>query len=117
MSIDVWYEQIEEAPDDWELRLQFADWLEEDQEPVLAAGQRWQAKHRRRPYQQPDTWEWFYFQDDDQLSPGACVVPYSLGQHFRDLGCAERYPNCPQFDSIREAEAALAEALHRMESL
>ena len=49
MSIETWYTQIEEAPDDWELRLQFADWLEENGEPVLAAGQRWQVEHKRSP--------------------------------------------------------------------
>ena len=44
MSIDVWYAQIEAAPDNWELRLLFADWLEENEEPILASGFRWQVK-------------------------------------------------------------------------
>ncbi len=42
-------EQVRAFPDDWVIRLVLADWYEENGFPDMAAGQRWQAKTKRRP--------------------------------------------------------------------
>ena len=39
MSLEIWYEQIEEAAVDWDLRRAFADWLGENGHKVLVVGQ------------------------------------------------------------------------------
>ena len=45
MTLSDWYAMIEANPADWDQRLVFSDWLEQQGEDVLANGQRWQVEH------------------------------------------------------------------------
>ena len=113
MSIQTWYEQIEAAPDDWELRLQFADWLEENDEPVLAAGQRKQVTNRKRPAWWSDShyhWGWVWWVAPIDKPSRVC---FELSPHLWDRmaptgGLRDKY-----FSSLERAEATLAEVLHQ----
>jgi uncharacterized protein (TIGR02996 family) len=42
--------QLDAKGDDWHLRLVYADWLDEHDEPAYAAAQRWMAAHEKRPW-------------------------------------------------------------------
>jgi len=55
---DAFERALDRRPNDWATRLVYADWLEENGEPVLAAGQRWQARYKKRPHcDRGDRWE------------------------------------------------------------
>jgi len=43
------YKELELAPDDWDTRLIFADWLEEQGESTLSNGQKLQVEHKKYP--------------------------------------------------------------------
>ncbi len=49
MNFEAWDKLFTETPDDWDSRLVYADWLEDENLPVLASGQRWQVTHKRYP--------------------------------------------------------------------
>ena len=49
MTYDQWYEQLSQQPDDWELRLVFADWLEDQGEVTMAQYQRWATREKVCP--------------------------------------------------------------------
>ena len=47
MTYEQWYKLILADPLDWDQRLVFADWLEEQGAVDLSHGQRWQVEHQR----------------------------------------------------------------------
>ena len=49
MNLAAWDMIFTETPDDFDSRLVYADWLEDENLPVLASGQRWQVAHKRYP--------------------------------------------------------------------
>ena len=108
MSLETWYEQIEEAPDDWELCLQFADWLEENGEPILAAGQRWQAKNQKRPLEDDKRSPRFLWLRTDEKWKREIQVPEDIFSVMAHEGVF-----VIGFDTLQEAELALAEALEK----
>lgn len=63
MSVRDHFESLlDQNPADWTTRIIYADWLEENGEPVLAAGQRWQAINKVYPFKSsdiPPVWVWF----------------------------------------------------------
>lgn len=61
MTFEEFYWLLEKTPDDWELRLVFADWLEEEGKVLLACGQRFQVKVQAHPVLEkcPRCWRWW----------------------------------------------------------
>lgn len=94
---------LHDDPDDWGLRLEYADLLEEQGEDVLAAGQRWQATERKRP-----VWymfiggdiRWCWCLDTVGVKFPYASLPYEIWKPFGAL-----------HHTRHEAEAALARAL------
>ena len=126
LSLRTWYKQLEAAPGDWEVRLMLADWLEENDHPLLAAGQRWQVEKKKRPrgYEGDTGWRWFAFPPGGMRFGFTMFLPHSLWQALCGLLGKERYegaeihvPPPPlqaryvQFPTLALAESALAEAL------
>ncbi len=59
--------QLDGNPSNWDLRLVMADLLSELSKDGLAAGQRWQARHQKRPeiyLEPPGTWKAFWGRDE-----------------------------------------------------
>jgi uncharacterized protein (TIGR02996 family) len=55
---------LDENPGDWTTRLVYADWLEEDGEPDLAAAQRWMVGRQKYP---PAFVAWdFHYEDNEE---------------------------------------------------
>ena len=49
MTQEDWEAQLDKSPDDWDLRLVYADWLEEEGLQDLAGAQRWLAREQKHP--------------------------------------------------------------------
>lgn len=49
MSEEVFSSALDVNPKDWDVRRQYADWLDENQRPYEALAQRWMAKNRECP--------------------------------------------------------------------
>ncbi len=125
-ELDTWWKQIEETPEDWDLRRVFADWLEDQGSPelnVLANGQRWQAEHKRRagyhrgveggPNYDGHSYDWVNYRDwakNEQcyISPNLIYVTENKGGYH----CASYL----EFSTRREGEIALAEALDELKA-
>jgi uncharacterized protein (TIGR02996 family) len=61
MSEQGFIDALNENPYDWDTRLVYADWLEENGDIVLAQGQRWMAQHKKAPretYFKSGEWTW-----------------------------------------------------------
>jgi hypothetical protein len=103
---------LENNPEDWDSRLFLADVLEDTGDFILAAGQRWQSRHQRRPFfrpgdEKPFVWFNHYYlhsTKDDPLSG----IP-----HIVFLNLHARYPlfSMVSFASFLLAESELALAL------
>jgi len=112
---DFW-RALEADPADWDLRLVFADWLEDHGEEVLAAGQRWQAHARQKPDPNFGSyWSWFRLDEEESkrlryhLDPD--LFAFLEGE---DLTHGGRYSTeWKDYSSMREADQALARALTR----
>ncbi len=134
MNLTAWDKLFTESPDDWDSRLVYADWLEDEGLSVLATGQRWQAAHKRHPavdlrsetYEyhphsvpnwktiqlRPPTYNWYSY---DYLPLGYYTVTSGvwmlLIDELRDLVFHYHY-HYVIYSTRHGAEAALAEALH-----
>lgn len=58
MDFENAYQHLTNNSSDWEFRLVFADWLEENGQPILANGQRSQVWKKRRPRRLKTRWKW-----------------------------------------------------------
>lgn len=121
-------------PEDWTLRLVYADYLEEHGFLVNAKGQRWQAENKKTPFHEKlgnvnpttktrDWWVWgnakshaVGFSDD---SPGGhwikecplSMIPYHIFKHVQNT-LPPVNPKCWTYHKIfQEAENSLAKAL------
>ena len=75
MTRDDFEHKLDNNPEDWELRLIYADWLEE-QGDNFAETQRWMAEHQKCAFQNKTVWHWW---DEESatiapaiLKPGIC---------------------------------------------
>lgn len=112
-----WWALLAQSPSDWDLRLVFADWLEDHDEPELAQGQRWQVEHRRRPERiQPGNglaWCWFLG------TPGVPRLAHLDSELFETLVQLHlgRYGVVwLDFFILEEAERGLAQALSQLQA-
>jgi uncharacterized protein (TIGR02996 family) len=105
---------------DWNTRVIYADWLEEQGEHVRANGQRWQAKNKKHPRK----WDkhndttlqaiknlWFWF--DDQIDDWANCLPQhifiEIGFQFPHSG----YKDFRFYRTCKNAEIDLALGLQK----
>lgn len=102
--MDPFREQVDANPEDWNLRLVYADWLDEQGRDVEASGQRWQAANRRRPYGRQ--WSGPSYEMDKWLS-------HLPDEVFKVLYNPQGWPrgNTIVYESPGEADAELARAL------
>ncbi len=128
MLVDVDFEAaLDAAPDDWTLRLVYADRLDEAGEAALAAAQRWMARNRVTPVasmldgsdETVPSWDWY----TRQYGNGLPVDVHNALEGWAGLGNGGdpwpdvRHPNesgVKEYLSRAEAEAALADALARV---
>lgn len=107
MTLQDWWSLLTRDPDDWDTRLAFADWLNDQGELVLERGQRWQVQHQKFPSSCPyDEWTWFVTlgnrNDHDDLERWIFTglqSPKRVCVTWRD------------YDSLAQAERDLAQAL------
>lgn len=114
--VAAFWRQLEQAPEDWDLRLVFSDLLEDLGLDVLAAGQRWQAANEKRP--QPITKKYWCklsawgsdLNDESYMSdiPDALYAVVASGR--REIGG----DSMVGFNSNRQADEALAHAVHEV---
>jgi uncharacterized protein (TIGR02996 family) len=116
-------------PDDWGLRLVYADWLEEEGETALAAAQRYMAEHEawpRRagsvdPTRRPDldaiSWDWWCGFVGDSLGTAGNegILPVELWELLEGYAYASALGDLwyKEYRSRRAAERALGQALRR----
>ena len=58
MTRDDFEHKLDNNPEDWKLRLIYADWLEE-QGDNFAETQRWMAEHQKCAFQNKTVWHWW----------------------------------------------------------
>ncbi len=98
---------LEHHPDGWEMRLVYADWLEEQGESLLANGQRWQVENGK--YSK----SWFGHTFINSRYGFAPYAPNSLNESlFVQLPGASSL--IFQANHRIEAESALASAIHKL---
>ncbi len=59
--MDPFIAALDENPEDWNLRLVYADWLDDHGDHQFASAQRWMANHQKRawkPVLTKNTWTW-----------------------------------------------------------
>ena len=108
VSLETWYQKIEEAVEDWDVRRAFADWLEENGHKRLAAGQRWQAENQKRPLEDQKRAPRFLWLRTDEKWKREIQVPEDIFSVMAHEGVF-----VIGFDTLQEAELALAEALEK----
>ncbi len=132
---DAFEAALDETPDDWNLRLIYADWLDEHGDQSLARAQRWMAEHERMPLIGPDAllrmlgvrqpantlgrcWEWWVY-GEGVSGVGRDLfrripTPYSTvrGQGYCSTESRD-WLSYLEFETRRDAEAALAAGLDR----
>jgi uncharacterized protein (TIGR02996 family) len=129
-ALEAWWRSVQEAPADADLRRVFADWLEENGLPALAAGQRYQAKRGKRPDEGNNFHTNFRNTGEICKDDEACRIDPALLYHMArlakwarrslrhargsGLGRYESSPLCLWFNSPRAAEEVLAAALDRL---
>lgn len=105
--IDAIHARLDECPDDWQARRELADLLEERGDLAGAACQRWLIEGRKRPARAAKAadggrWQWWH----GLMAPGS--------RHSLDWDLCRHVPAVlMEWDTRREAEAALAVALSR----
>jgi uncharacterized protein (TIGR02996 family) len=103
---------LEQSPDDWEMRLVYADWLEERGESIQANGQRWQVEHKKYPENSQKQihirfpFTWYSYRDDPDDVPLQVLI--EMDGETKDAEFRE-------FKTQVNAETALAKALHKLE--
>lgn len=58
-SLQKLWDSVHDEPEDWNRRLILADALEEAGQDILAAGQRWQAEHQKKPLFTGMVYRWY----------------------------------------------------------
>lgn len=91
---------LEQSPDDWEMRLVYADWLEERRESIRANGQRWQVENGKRP---DKGWDWWRMEFGNRFM--ACLDKEVYEK--LDTSWAE-------YEHLTDADKDLASALHKL---
>jgi uncharacterized protein (TIGR02996 family) len=112
---DAFEAALDADPDDWSLRLVYADWLDENGDADLARCQRWMAANRKRPVCRPpaflhvaDGWDWSL--GNESLMYG---IPRHLGKWMPWPGPSES--SYREYPTRRAAERALATALSKQD--
>lgn len=107
--------RLEKHPDDWDTRLVYADWLDEEGDHVAANGQRWQAHNHKCNKWMPGLTQPCWMLAGMGIAPNyptECInehlISYITSQYGRKLDLSIG------FSSRVKAEAALAEALHAL---
>jgi uncharacterized protein (TIGR02996 family) len=119
-----WQALLDRSPADAELRLQYSDWLEEQDLLTEAEVQRWLARAGRRPNATAIDWEWWR---EGTVLPLPGSFSFTPGPPAPQPDSSHRYlppalfvylpgPDRPYqaYGSRREAEAALAVAWARL---
>lgn len=106
---------LDEKPDDWELRLVYADFLDDNDDPAFAACQRWMSGNKAIPsrfkrYKKIKKKEWAWWSEDSHMTGKEIdIIPdlvwVSL-EEFHYQGYAVK-----TYDSKIKAERALCAAL------
>jgi uncharacterized protein (TIGR02996 family) len=104
-------ERLELNPADWTTRIIYADWMEEQGDHIAARGQRWMARHKKRPYWdcRSKTWDWYYGKN---LGSWDSVIPINLLDKLR--GWVRSGRSYQEYSTRIAAEAALAQALEEI---
>lgn len=122
-----WVERILDAdPTDWDLRMAYADLLDDVGEHARANGQRWQGANRRTPMKATNAqagmsgnvrnWDW----RDDQVNNGTdeiimCQVGRRIMVALEVLPGDLKYQDCyVEYPTRQDAERALAAALEKL---
>ena len=110
------HEKLDQRPDDWDLRLIYADWLEQQERPEEAFTQRWMAKYKKAPWfhgeSHPTPYGWV--QGTDTMKP----FVLSLAIHVLLPGPYQHWPHYSKwYESLVQAESALQVALTAMRKL
>jgi len=111
---------LDRNPSDWDTRLLYADWLEEQGLNVRANGQRWQARERKCP-KLSNMFGLWYWVDLRHFCPGACEwslfrewIPTNIWKLIpRSSNYAKKETGFKTYHTRKDAEIALAEGLHR----
>lgn len=109
MSIEHTFEALlDEYPHDWEMRLVYADWLDEIGETVKANGQRWQAMERKTPKRSNGVTAWYWLDSkwEHFAIPAAALIPNHLCGSPK-----HRTKVYSIFETRQDAEAELAAEL------
>ena len=113
------YEHLIANPDDWEYRLIYADWLDEQGDEVAANGQRWQVVSEKYPEEIEDAgvttfdfWSEVQSEGENETTVLAQMVIDAMEHGTnrwsgRPMSFREHY-------TMQEAELALAKSLHEL---
>lgn len=125
MDREAFERALDERPDDWGLRLVYADWLLEQGEYDLETAQRWMAENERTPWSFDNgeyCWSNYSLSKEDEELHGKrdlsevskaiyqmIAAPKEIGPEYRDASWAMKV-----WYGRAEAEAALAAALKKL---
>ena len=114
--IQAFYEHLLQNPEDWDTRNQLADYYEDQGELVIAFGQRWQIREKKRPARgstrnnlYKDFGKWV-LQHNTSIWVLPPVIFDSLKGEREDSNTNEK-----SYDTFREAEVQLALTLKRLQ--
>ncbi len=105
---------LDSAPDDWPLRLVYADWLDENGDPELAFAQRWMGQNQKCPgsgySRRANLSSYDWFDGDDYHKDDPEDIPHGL---FVRLPGGVGYESDPyrEYATRSDAERHLADAL------
>jgi uncharacterized protein (TIGR02996 family) len=105
---------LDQNPSDWDTRLLYADWLEEQGQHIRANGQRWQAKWEKCPEYLTNTgaWGWAYYVYRDGLLYHPEVKKWTPELIWNSIPY-DYNPLIKRYGTRQDAEIALAEGLRR----
>ena len=130
MTLKDWYDQLTEQPDNWELRLVFSDWLEDQGLVEESRYQKWAVREKVHPHQsnqvtsavsqcvgwpvgQQQSWDWIC--QNPRCRPD--FLPQDLQSHILDLYDMDRsseteiYSDLKEFPNIQVAEQVCLKGL------
>lgn len=102
---------LEQHPDDWSIRLVYADWLDELGDEIRANGQRWQVEHKCQPFIHGGSAAWF---DGYSFRMASRVIQDHRGNLPSGFLSQMSSSDSAFYDSLELAETALAKAIHEL---
>jgi hypothetical protein len=102
-TLDILYQGLDQAPNDWPARAVLADWFEEAGQQAIADCLRWMVAHRKRPYHSTGRgYHWFNAERVTTPNDPESDIPEAIYQHMQGEEGLETIFR--DYESLRQAE-------------